>query len=355
MTGEDEEPTLNRVREMSREKLKGICTVNKVCDGAPGRFCQGQKFGKPIGLGGTGKGLAFTANVDALDRVRLKTRLIGPHFEPDMTTKLFGETLSIPVLPSSMSGVKASMGDCMAEVDFASAMLEGAADAGTLGMVGNTSDEGQELAGVEALKRVGHGILIFKPQANGRLIELMAMAEEAGAAAVGVDLDGVGSTHWERAGKPVFRKSVDDLRELVGATKLPFMAKGIMCVEDARDAVEAGVAAIDVSNHGGRALDATPGVAEVLPPIAEAVGGKVTVTAGGGVRTGFDVVKMLALGADAALVGRPMLRAALGGGPRGVKLHMDYLRSELRRGMLLTGSPDTGSIDDGVLDATAGT
>ena len=63
---------------------------------------------------------------------------------------------------------------------------------------------------------------------------------------------------------------------------------------------------------------------------------------------------MLALGADAALVGRPLLRAALGGGPEGVKLHMDYLRWELRRGMLLTGSPDVGSIDGGVLDATAG-
>ena len=107
MTGEDEEITLGQAREKARERLKGICTVNKVCDGGPGRFCQGQKFGAPIGLGGTGKGLSFTVNVQAIDDVKLKTRLIGPHFEPDLSTTLFGSDISMPFLPSSMSGVKA--------------------------------------------------------------------------------------------------------------------------------------------------------------------------------------------------------------------------------------------------------
>jgi isopentenyl diphosphate isomerase/L-lactate dehydrogenase-like FMN-dependent dehydrogenase len=350
MTEEDEELTLARVREKSREMLRGICTVNKVCDGSPGRFCQGQKFGAPIGLGGTGKGLSFTANVEALDSVRLKTRLIGPHFEPDLSATIFGSDISMPLLPSSMSGVKASMGGSMVEADFAAAILRGAAAAGSLGMVGNTSDEGQELAGVKALEVAGSGVLIFKPQSNERLIEIMGMAEKTGAAAVGVDLDGVGSTHWERAGKPVFRKTVDDLRELVGSTGLPFMAKGLMSVEDARDAAEAGVAAIDVSNHGGRALDGTPGVAEALPRIVDEVGDRVTVTAGGGVRTGFDVIKMLALGAKGVLVGRPILRAALGGGADGVRLHMEYMRSELRRGMLLTGCRTVADITPDVLE-----
>jgi 4-hydroxymandelate oxidase len=81
-----------------------------------------------------------------------------------------------------------------------------------------------------------------------------------------------------------------------------------LCVEDTLFAVEAGPVAISVSNHGGRVQDYTPGVAEVLPEIASKVKGKVTVLADGGIRTGYDVLKMLALGADAVLVGRDLIR-----------------------------------------------
>jgi isopentenyl diphosphate isomerase/L-lactate dehydrogenase-like FMN-dependent dehydrogenase len=91
-------------------------------------------------------------------------------------------------------------------------------------------------------------------------------------------------------------------------------------------------------------------VAEVLPYIAKAVGGKVAVTAGGGVRTGFDVMKMLALGADAALVGRDVARAAIGGGASGVAMHFEYLRGDFRRAMMLTGCNSVEDIDGRVLD-----
>jgi len=305
---------LAEVRKRAHERLKGTCGVYKVCDGGPARLCQGQKFGSPLGFGGAGKGLAFQANVDALDAIRLKTRLIGEHKEPDLSSEFLGRKLSMPVVASSLSGVRASMADAVPEIDLAVGILQGSIDAGTIGLIGNTSDDGQELTGLEAVKAVGAGIPIFKPQANARLIELIGMAEESGAIAVGVDVDGCGSTNWERMGKPVFRKSVSDLRELVDSTDLPFIVKGIMSIEDALDAVSSGAAAIDVSNHGGRVLDSTPGVAEVLPGIAEAVDGQVAITAGGGVRTGFDVLKMLALGADAVLLGRDIARASIGAG-----------------------------------------
>jgi isopentenyl diphosphate isomerase/L-lactate dehydrogenase-like FMN-dependent dehydrogenase len=175
------------------------------------------------------------------------------------------------------------------------------------------------------------------------------MAEKAGANAVGVDVDGCGSTVWEKWGKPVYKKSASDLKELVDSTDLPFIVKGIMCVEDAQEVIDIGIAGIDVSNHGGRVLDSTKGVAEVLPEIVKAVGGKVTVTAGGGVRTGFDVLKMLALGADSVLIGRDIVRAALGGGSAGVKLHFKYLKSDLRRAMLLTNCRSVDDIDEEVL------
>jgi 4-hydroxymandelate oxidase len=92
-----------------------------------------------------------------------------------------------------------------------------------------------------------------------------------------------------------------------------------------------------VSNHGGRVLDATPGTAEVLPEIAAAVGPGLLVLADGGVRSGGDVLKMLALGADAVLVGRPVAIGAFGGGAEGVRLVLDQLRAELEVAMILTG------------------
>lgn len=338
-----EEFTLVKVRNNALEKLAGLCGVYKVCDGNPDRLCMGQKFGEAIGMGGIGKGLSFTANVNALDRLKLKTRLISEHYVPDMTTTIYGHEISIPVLASSLSGVINSMGGSISENEFAFAILEGSKNAGTLGLIGNTADDGEELTGVEAVKKVGLGIPIFKPQKNERLLQLIKLGEDAGAIAVGVDLDGVGSANWEKKGKPLYRKSVSDLRELVDSTHLPFIAKGIMSVEDAMDAMDAGVRGIDVSNHGGRILDSTRGVAEVLPEISEALKGKITITTGGGVRTGFDVMKMLALGANGVLIGRDMIRAAVGGGPEGIKLHFDYLRSDLKRGMVMTGCK---SIDD---------
>ena len=260
-----DEVTLVNIREKARERLKGICAVNRVCDGEPDRLCIGQLYGQPIGLGGVGKGLSFTNNVRALDNIKLKTRLISNHKKPDMSTTIFGKKIYFPIMTSSLSGVKASMGGAISEFEFATSVLQGAKDAGTIGWIGNTCDEGQEKTGVNAVKKVGLGIPIFKPQSNEKLLELIKRTEQANAVAAGVDLDGVGSTNWERRNKPVFRKSVNDLSELVDSTSLPFIAKGIMCVEDALNALDAGVKGIDVSNHGGRALDSTRGIAEILP------------------------------------------------------------------------------------------
>jgi len=110
-----------------------------------------------------------------------------------------------------------------------------------------------------------------------------------------------------------------------------------MTPDEAELAVEAGVKAIVVSNHGGRVLDETPGAAEVLPEIAARVKGKVTILADGGVRSGVDVLKLLALGADGVLIGRPLIVAAFGGGALGVKVYLEKIAKELREAMLLTG------------------
>jgi len=125
--------------------------------------------------------------------------------------------------------------------------------------------------------------------------------------------------------------------------------KGIMTVDEALACVEAGVDAIVVSNHGGRAMDHTPGTAEVLPFIAKAVQGRLVVMVDGGVRTGTDVLKMLALGAEFVLVGRPVIIGAVGGGAEGVKMVMNRIADELRTAMILTGTSDVRSVSSRVI------
>ncbi|MCM1986136.1 alpha-hydroxy-acid oxidizing protein [Methanococcoides seepicolus] len=156
-----------------------------------------------------------------------------------------------------------------------------------------------------------------------------------------MDIDGAGSVNFTLAGKPVVRKTIDDIKELKRSTSLPFMVKGIMCEDDALAALETGADIIGISNHGGRVLDSTPGVADVLPNIVKTIrnskkGKKVVITADGGVRTGFDVVKMLALGADHVLTGRPIVREAVPHGAEGVRSLIDYMRSDIEKAMIMT-------------------
>jgi isopentenyl diphosphate isomerase/L-lactate dehydrogenase-like FMN-dependent dehydrogenase len=136
---------------------------------------------------------------------------------------------------------------------------------------------------------------------------------------------------------------------VIGATRLPFIVKGIMTADEAEEAVKAGAAAIVVSNHGGRVLDFTPGAADVLPEIAARVKGKTIILADGGVRSGADVLKLLALGADAVLVGRPLIIAAFGGGREGVALFLNLLINELLQAMLLTGTADVKKVSAAIL------
>jgi isopentenyl diphosphate isomerase/L-lactate dehydrogenase-like FMN-dependent dehydrogenase len=144
-------------------------------------------------------------------------------------------------------------------------------------------------------------------------------------------------------GQTVEPKTPAQLRELVQATKLPFILKGIMTPDEAEMALQSGAAAIVVSNHGGRVLDHTPGVAAVLPAVARKVKGKMVVFADGGIRYGADVLKLLALGADAVLLGRPLIRGAFGGGKDGVALLLNKMKNELIVSMTLTG---TGSVQN---------
>lgn len=341
---------LEEVRDLARKGLKGVCAVYPHCDGQEERVCQREAYGKSIGFGGVGSGASFQANVTSLAALRLQTRLIGPHFEPDTAFSFCGLKLAMPIMGASTSGV-GRYTEAVTEADFCRATLRGCREAGSITWRGDTWFYTEEsFPALEALEQEGgYGIPIFKPRAQDILKRLIERAEKANCPAVGVDLDGCGSTIMAKHGQQVYRKTVGDLRELVQATSLPLIAKGIMTPEDAEACAEAGVQVVAVSNHGGRVLDATPGVAEVLPLIVKRLQGKVLITADGGVRTGYDVLKMLALGADAVLVGRDVIRAAVGCGSMGVNLQMQRLQQTLQRAMLMTGCPDLAHIGPDLL------
>jgi 4-hydroxymandelate oxidase len=127
-------------------------------------------------------------------------------------------------------------------------------------------------------------------------------------------------------------------------TKLPIVVKGIVRADDAARAAREGAAAIVVSNHGGRQLDAAPATIDVVGRIADAVAGRAEVLLDGGVRRGSDVVKAIALGARAVLVGRPVLWGLAAGGREGVAAALGVLRRELDLAMALCGCPDVASI-----------
>jgi L-lactate dehydrogenase (cytochrome) len=140
-----------------------------------------------------------------------------------------------------------------------------------------------------------------------------------------------------------------DLEQVREAWKGPLILKGVLDADDARKAAALGADAIVVSNHGGRQLDGAPSTAVALPPIVEAVGERVTVLADGGVRTGLDVVRMLALGARGVLLGRAWAYALAGGGQRGVSHLLDLIAAEMRVAMALTGVTRVQDIDENVL------
>lgn len=331
------------VLKNARENLNGSC---RVCPACNGMACAGEV----PGMGGKGTGDSFKENFNSLNKYKLNMRIIHDAKNPDTSIELFGKKMDIPVFAAPVSGTTLNMGGKFTEEEYISWVIGGCLDAGIYPMVGDTAVDSFLITNLEKLKEFnGEGIAVIKPWENKNVISKIKLAEKAGAFAVGMDIDAAGLITLALHGKPVGPKTIEEIKEVVESTKLPFILKGIMTPDEAELAVKAGVSAIVVSNHGGRVLDQTPGVAEVLPEISKAVKGKVTILADGGVRSGVDILKMLALGADAVLIGRPFVTASFGGKREGVKLYVENLKSELKSAMVLTGCKSVKNVDGRIL------
>lgn len=331
------------IRATAKELMQGYCRVCPVCNG---RACAGEV----PGMGGLGTGSAFTANVEALARVRLTMRLIHDVTDPDTSVEFLGHTLDVPVLAAPIGGVSFNMGGKRSEQEYIDAVIHGCAARGTLGCTGDGVPDFILDAACTALAAAGgRGIPFIKPWEDEELFRKLERVLATGVAMVGMDIDAAGLVTLRQMGRPVAPRSAKELRRIRDRVPVPFILKGIMTPDQARLAVDAGVDAIVVSNHGGRVLDGTPGTAEVLPAVARAVGHTVPVLVDGGVRSGGDVLKMLALGARAVLVGRPFSIAAMGGLQAGVERYLDTLATELRQAMVMTGTASCRAVSGDIL------
>ncbi|MGH4052958.1 MAG: alpha-hydroxy-acid oxidizing protein [Clostridium sp.] len=327
----------------AKGNLNKSCRVCPICNGVA---CAGEV----PGMGGKGTGDAFKINIKSLEAYKLNMRTIHDAKNPDMSFEMFGRKMDMPVFAAPVSGTTLNMGGKFSEQEYISWVIGGCLEGGIFPMVGDTAVDSFLTTNLSELeKQDGNGIAIIKPWKNEDVIQKIKLAEKAGVFAIGMDIDACGLLTLALAGKPVMPKTVEEIKEIVNSTKLPFILKGIMTTDEAVLAVEAGVAAIVVSNHGGRVLDQTPGVADVLKKIADEVKGKIIILADGGVRSGADILKMLALGADAVLVGRPFVSASFGGEKEGVKSYIDFLKNELKSAMVLTGCKSIKDIDNRVL------
>ncbi|MFN3660698.1 MAG: alpha-hydroxy-acid oxidizing protein, partial [Brevinematales bacterium] len=227
----------------------------------------------------------------------------------------------------------------ISELELARAIVKGASHAGLLGTVGDGATPTKYRIGIKViLENFGLAIPFFKPRMDKTMIvERLLAAEEAGAVAVGMDIDAASFVTMEMKKQSTVTKSVEELSELIGMVKIPFIVKGILSPCDAKLAKDAGASAIVVSNHGGRVSDAIIAPVDALPLVREAVGWDFPVLLDGGIRSAWDVVRAISLGADMVMIGRPVMIYAVGQGVAGVRYYFDSLRNELSRALSLIG------------------
>lgn len=334
--------TYEEVRNRAREMMMPRCYVCPECNG------RGPCVGQVPGFGGMGASRGFQANYDSLAAVQLNARVVHGVKVPDTSIDFFGTKISMPVVAAPTGGTTYNMGGKLTEEEFVTAICGGCSRAGTLGAVADGIGDPLPVfeERLDTLKRLGYKAIVgLKPRLNKDIIERMRLAEKAGVVALTIDLDSAGRAARATKGQTVEPKTPEQLRELVEASPLPLLLKGIMTPDEAELCVNAGAAGIVVSNHGGRTLADTPGTAAVLPKIADAVNGRCFIMVDGTVARGTDIEKYLALGAQCTLAGRHFVRAAHGGLADGVKLFADRLQSELAVAMTLTGAQRIADID----------
>lgn len=323
---------------------RDTCWVCKICDG---KDCAS---GVP-GMGGVGKMLTFQDNINALREISIQPSYIRENIIPTIETKFLQTSISLPAMAAPMTGAVTNMNSAIDEAEYANIVMKGCLESGTLAWLGDGASPQKYHIMIDCLQQFqGRGVLICKPrQDEAMLKERFVEAERVNALAVGMDIDAIRFKTMELKQQSSVARDVHQLGKIRSMTKLPFILKGILSKQDAQFALEVGADAIVVSNHGGRISDSLPGSARVLPSIKEVIGDKITILVDGGVRSGGDIFKMLALGADLVLVGRPVSIYAIGGKIAGVKFLFNQFKNELSTNMGITACRSIEDINSSLL------
>lgn len=313
-------------------------------------------------------------NIEAYERILLHYRVLVDVAQRSLATTVLGTPIALPIAVAPTAFHR------LAHPDGELATVRGAGDAGTLFILSTLSNTKVEEVVAAASGPVWFQLYVYKDRAATEA--LVRRVEAAGARALVLTVDApllgrrerdvrnrfglppeLGVENLYAAGYAPVRATTgesglaayfadlldpaltwDALAWLRSVTKLPILVKGIVRADDALRAVEHGAAGIVVSNHGGRQLDASPATIDVLPRIADAVAGRAEILLDGGVRRGTDVIKALALGARAVLVGRPILWGLAANGREGVAGALGLLRRELDLAMALCGCANISAI-----------
>lgn len=327
----------NEILQNARANMAGLCVACPVCNGVACKT-------RIPGPGGKGSGTAYVRNFNRLQDVMINMDTLFAGKDVDTSFELFGRTFDLPVFAAPLGATTLHYGAHISQQEYMETLFEGCKEAGILAFGGDGFEEAYTIP-VDAMKRVdGHGIATIKPWVNEEMIRKIRIAEEAGLFGLATDVDASGLTLLKKGNLPAEPKSPEDLKAVLASTQLPVIVKGIMTVQGAEKAIEAGAAGIIVSNHGGRVLDHTPATIDVLPEIVAAVNGRCKIFIDGGIRTGLDVFKCLALGADAVLIGRPFATMIYGGGKAAIATYVEKIKTELKETMEMTGANSLAEI-----------
>lgn len=324
--------------ENARPRIGNYC---KACPECNGRACRNQIPGP----GAKGAGDTAIRNYDKWKEIRLNMDTIVSNRPVDTSISLFGKEFKYPFFAGPVGAVNLHYGDSLDDVAYNDILVSACADAGIAAFTGDGTNPGVMEAATDAIKNAkGRGIPTVKPWNIDTIRDKMELVRNSGAFAVAMDIDAAGLPFLKNMTPPAGSKSVEELSEIVKAANAPFIVKGIMTVKGALKAKEAGASAIVVSNHGGRVLDQCPATAEVLEEIVKAVDGSMKIFVDGGIRSGADVLKAIALGADAVIIARPFVTAVYGGEHEGVLAYIDKIGSELKDAMAMCGAASISEI-----------
>ena len=314
--------------------------------------------------GGAGDEITLRDNEESWSRLALRPRMLVDVGERDPSVTLLGHDLSHPIVVAPMAYQK----HAHAEGELAMVQAAAATDT-TFVLSSQTTSSIPDVAASAPDGRRWFQLYVFRDRAIS--LDLVAQAREHGyeALVITVDFPVAGWRERDRrsgfrvehpvainpGGKPMTTEELfaqhdptltwDGIAEFSDAAQMPVLLKGILRPDDAERAVDAGVAGIIVSNHGGRQLDTVLSGADALPPIVDAVDRRIDVLVDGGIRRGWDVAKALALGADAVLVGRPLLWGLAREGRPGVEAVLRQVLAELDGTLALLGCPRARDLD----------